>query len=431
MRSSVVGTLVMVVGLIVSSGLLPEPWSLRPRAWGLASEAWGLQPVAEWYQWRGPNRDGHSPETGLLQDWPSGGPRRLWQGSGAGDGFASFSASNGRLYTQGARGGTEYVMAFDAATGRKLWETANGPRYRNAQGDGPRSTPTLEGDRVYALGGAGEFSALDAATGKKLWSVDFVDVFGGNVPGWGYSESPLIVGDRIVTNAGGRRASIVALNKADGKALWQNHSDGAAYSSPMLLRTGSFQQVVFFTDQRALAVDPRDGRLLWSYNRAANNTANIATPVVRGNRVFFSSDYGTGAGLVSVRAAGNIAAAEEVYFTREMRNHHSTSVLVGDTLYGFSSSILTALNFDSGKMVWRDRSVGKGSLVYADNRLYLYSENGVVGLAEANPAGYREHGRFTIATSGSPTWSHPMITQGKLILRDQDAVYAYDIRSGR
>jgi outer membrane protein assembly factor BamB len=406
-----------------------ETWGVEPEAWGLRSSS--LQPAAEWHQWRGPDRDGHSAETGLLQDWPSGGPRRLWQGSGAGDGFASFSASNGRLYTQGARGGTEYVMAFDAATGRKLWETANGPRYRNAQGDGPRSTPTIEGERVYALGGAGELSALDAGTGKKIWSVDFVDVFGGNVPGWGYSESPLIVGDRIVTNAGGRRASIVALNKVDGKTLWQNHNDGAAYSSPVLLRTGSFQQVVFFTEERALAVDPRDGRLLWSYNRAANNTANIATPVVRGNRVFFSSDYGTGAGLVAVKAAGNIAAAEEVYFTREMRNHHSSSVLVGDTLYGFSSSILTALDFDSGKMAWRDRSVGKGSLVYADNRLYLYSENGVVGLAEANPTGYREHGRFTISTSGSPTWSHPMITQGKLILRDQDAIYAYDVRAAR
>jgi outer membrane protein assembly factor BamB len=354
----------------------------------------------------------------------------LWQASGAGDGFASFSTSHGRLYTQGARGGTEYVMAFDASTGKKLWETPNGPRYRNAQGDGPRSTPTVDGDRLYALGGAGELSALDPATGKKVWSVDFVRVFGGNTPDWGYSESPLVIGDRIVINAGGRRASIVAINKTDGSTLWQNHNDAAAYSSPVLLRTGSFQQVVFFTGLRALAVDPRDGRLLWSYNRAANNTANIATPVVRGNRVFFSSDYGTGAGLVAVKAAGNIAAAEEVYFTREMRNHHSSSVLVGDTLYGFSSSILTALNFDSGKMVWRNRSVGKGSLIYADNRLYLYSEEGVVGLADASPAGYREHGRFALSTSGAPTWSHPMIAQGKLILRDQDTVYAFDVRAG-
>jgi outer membrane protein assembly factor BamB len=238
-----------------------------------------------------------------------------------------------------------------------------------------------------------------------------------------------VVGDRIVINAGGRRASIVAIDKADGKTLWQNHNDEAGYSSPVLLRTGSFQQVVFFTGQRALAVDPRDGRLLWTYNRAANNTANIATPVVRGNRVFFSSDYGTGGGLVMVKAAGTIAAAEEVYFTREMRNHHSSAVLVDNTLYGFSSSILTALDFDSGKMVWRDRSVGKGSLIYADNRLYLYSEGGVVGLAEANPTAYREHGRFTLSTSGSPTWSHPMISNGRLILRDQDTIYAYDVKA--
>ena len=430
MPSAVLLRLVMVVSagaLSVDASRAGSPALRDPKSVTTAQ----AQATAEWHQWRGPNRDGHSAETGLLQSWPQGGPRRLWQSGGAGDGFASFSASGGRLYTQGARGGTEYVMAFDGTTGKKLWETANGPRYRNAQGDGPRSTPTVDGTRLYALGAAGELSALDAATGTKVWSVDFVRAFGGIVPGWGYSESPLVVGDRIIINAGGRRASIVAINKVDGKTMWQSHSDEAGYSSPVLLRTGSLNQVVFFTGQRALAVDPRDGRLLWTYNRATNNTANIATPVVRGNRVFFSSDYGTGAGLVRVRAAGNIAAAEEVYFTREMRNHHSSSVLVGDTLYGFSSSILTALNFDSGKMVWRDRSVGKGSLIYADNRLYLYSESGVVGLAEATPAAYREHGRFSFSTSGSPTWSHPMITGGKLILRDQDSVYAYDIRATR
>ena len=391
--------------------------------------SFGFAQTAEWNQWRGPNRDGHSAETGLLQQWPPAGPPRLWQGAGAGEGYSSFSASHGRLYTLGARGGTEYVMAFDAATGKKLWETANGRRFRNEQGDGPRGTPTVEGDRLYAFGGSGELASLDAATGKKLWSVDVVRTFGGNVPYWGYSESPLIVGDRLVLNAGGRRAAIVAINKMDGKTLWQNHNDDAGYSSPVLLRTGSLQQVVFFTGQRALAVDPRDGRLLWSYSRASNNTANIATPVVRGNRVFFSSDYGTGAALVNVRAAGSIAAAEEVYFSRDMRNHHSSSVLVGDTLYGFSSSILTALKFDTGELAWRDRSVGKGSLIYGDQRLYLYSEGGVVGLAEANPTAYRERGRFTIRTGNSPTWSHPIITSGKLILRDQDAVYAYDVKA--
>ena len=417
----------IVVAFVVAgaeiAGLEPGAWRLRPGAGGLAAQG----PDA-WHQWRGPNRDGHSAETGLLREWPQAGPRRLWQARGAGTGYSSLSASHGRVYTMGARDGIEYVMAFDAATGQKLWETPNGNRFRNEQGDGPRGTPTVDGNRVYAFGGSGELSALDADTGSKAWSVNVVRTFGGIVPYWGYSESPLIVGDRIVLNAGGRRASIVAINKADGKTLWQNHGDEAGYSSPVLLRTGSLQQVVFFTGERALAVDPRDGRLLWSYDRASNNTANIATPVVRGNRVFFSSDYGTGGGMVAVKAAGNIAAAEEVYFTREMRNHHSSSVLVGDILYGFSSSILTALNFDTCQMAWRDRSVGKGSLIHADGMLYLYSERGVVGLAEANPTAYRERGRFTLETGNSPTWAHPIITNGKLILRDQDNIYAYDVR---
>jgi outer membrane protein assembly factor BamB len=382
----------------------------------------------EWNQWRGPNRDGHSSETGLLQQWPAGGPRLLWKGAGAGTGYSSFSASHGRVYTLGARGDTEYVMAFDAASGQKVWEAANGRRFRNEMGDGPRSTPTIDGDRVYAFGGSGELSALEAASGKRIWSVNVVQTFGGGTPYWGYSESPLVVGDRIVLNAGGRRASIVAVDKADGKTLWQAHSDEAAYSSPMLLRTGSLAQVVFFTGSRALAVDPRDGRLLWSYNKVANNTANIATPIVKGNRVFLSSDYGTGSALLDIKAAGNIASASEVYFTRDMRNHHASSVVVGNAVYGFSSSILTALNFDTGQMLWRNRSVGKGSLIYADNRLYLYGENGTVALADAAPDAYRERGRFSIGTSTSnPAWSHPIITNGKLIIRDQDNVYAYDV----
>jgi outer membrane protein assembly factor BamB len=179
-----------------------------------------------------------------------------------------------------------------------------------------------------------------------------------------------------------------------------------------------------------MAVDPRDGRLLWSYNKANNGTANVATPIVRGTRVFVSSDYGTGGALLDVRAAGNLATANELYFTRDMRNHHASSVLIGDHLYGFSSSILTALKFDTGAMAWRDRSVGKGSIAAADNRLYLYSEDGVVGLADASPDAYRERGRFTLPQqSGLPTWSHPIITGGLLVIRDQEAVYAYNVRA--
>lgn len=385
---------------------------------------------AEWFQWRGPDRDGISQETGLLQDWPKAGPPQVWRTAGAGNGYSSFSSSGGRLFTLGARAGNEYVMAFDRATGKKVWEYLNGRRYENDRGDGPRSTPTVEGDRLYVLGGSGDLTCLEHATGRKIWSINLIQKFGGRNPYWGYSESPLIVGDRLLVNAGGPRASIVAIAKADGATLWQNYADEPGYSSPMLMRTGSLNQVIFFTGSRALAVEPRDGRLLWSYHKVANGTANVATPIVRGTRVFFSSDYGTGAALLDIRAAGNLASANEMYFTRDMRNHHASSVLIEDHLYGFSSSILTALKFDTGVMAWRDRSIGKGSLIFADRRLYLYSEDGVVGLAEASPAGYREHGRFSLAQqSGLSTWSHPIISGGLLIIRDQDSVYAYDVRA--
>lgn len=383
----------------------------------------------DWPQWRGVNRDGKSAERGLLKSWPQGGPPRAWQAAGAGEGYSSFSVAGGRLYTLGARGGTEYVMAFDEATGKKLWEVANGSRFGNDRGDGPRGTPTIDGAQLYAYGASGDLSAIDTATGRKIWSINVLERFGGRNIQWGLSESPLVLRDRIIVNAGGSGASIVAVSKKDGSVLWRSQSDEAGYSSAILHEVGGIPQAIVFTAQRALGVDTRDGRLLWSYDRVSNRTANIATPIARGNRVFVSSDYGTGAALLELSASGNAVNAKEVYFTREMRNHHASSVLIGDHLYGFSSAILTAMKFDTGEVAWRDRSVGKGSVIFADERLYLYSETGVVGLAEATPAGYREHGRFQIRTGSLPTWSHPVVANGKLYLRDQDNIYAYDVRA--
>jgi len=383
---------------------------------------------AGWFQWRGPNRDGKSAEHGLLQEWPPDGPRLAWRVEGAGNGYSSFSAADGRLFTQGARVGTEHVMAFDAATGRKAWEASRGRRFRNDRGDGPRGTPTFDGGRLYTLGGSGDLSCLLAATGDLVWSVNVLDAFGGHNPSWGLSESPLVLEDRVLVNAGGRNASIVAFDKRDGSVLWKSQNDGAGYSSAVAARVGGTPLAVFFTAERALALDVRDGRLLWDYRPVSNRTANIATPIVHGSRVFLSSDYGTGAALVEMQPSAGGVSAREVYFTRDMRNHHSSSILVGDHLYGFSSSILTALRFGDGAVAWRDRSVGKGSLVYADGRLYLFSENGVVGLAEASPDGYRERGRFRIRQGSLPTWTHPIISDGLLILRDQDAIYAYDVK---
>jgi outer membrane protein assembly factor BamB len=211
--------------------------------------------------------------------------------------------------------------------------------------------------------------------------------------------------------------------------LWKSGSDPAGYSSAVVHRVGTVDQAVFFTAQRAVGVDVRDGRLLWEYAPVANRVANAATPVVSGPHVFLSSDYGTGAALLRVEPTGAGVVAREVYFTRDMRNHHSSSVLVQDHLYGFSSAILTALRMADGQVAWRDRSVGKGSVIYADERLYLLSENGVVGLADASPEAYRERGRFTIQMGSLSTWAHPIVAGGRLFIRDQDTIYAYDVRA--
>ena len=385
--------------------------------------------IDDWPQWRGPNRDGRSAETGLLKAWPAGGPPLAWRATGAGEGYSSFAIAGGRLFTLGAREGNEYLVAYDVASGKRLWEAANGRRFENDRGSGPRGTPTVDGDRVYAFGASGDLSAVDAASGKVAWKVNVLSKFGGSNIQWGLSESPLVLADRVLVNAGG---PIVALRKNDGSEIWKSDGDGrepAGYSSAVLHQIGNIRQAIFFTHTRVVGVDVNTGRRLWSYQPVANDIANIATPIVRDNKVFVSSDYGTGAALLELVAADGGVRAKEVYFTRDMRNHHSSSVLVGDHLYGFSSAILTAMNFGNGQVAWRDRSVGKGSLVFADDRLYLYSEGGVVGLAEANPTGYKEHGRFQVKTGNLPTWSHPVVSGGKLYLRDQDNIYAYDVRA--
>jgi len=383
------------------------------------------QSAANWPQWRGPNRDGISKETGLLKQWPDDGPPLVWKATGAGRGYSSFSVSNGRLYTMGLRGDREFVVAFDIATGKEAWATAHGGAFHNDRGDGPRGTPTVDGDRVYALGGNGDLSVLEARSGKIVWSKNVLKEFGGSNITWGISESPLVLGNKVLVNAGGPGASIVALNKADGAVIWKSQSDKSGYSSGIPVQINGRTQVVFFTAQRAVGLDANDGRLLWEYAKPSNRVANVATPIVRANRVFISSDYGTGGGVVEIKSDNN---AQEIYFTKEMRNHHSSSVLVGDHLYGFSSAILTAMKFDTGEIAWRDRSVGKGSLVYADGHLYCFSENGVVGLVEATPEGYKEKGRFRLQQGSLPTWTHPVVVGGRLYLRDQDTIYAFDVR---
>jgi outer membrane protein assembly factor BamB len=386
----------------------------------------------DWSQWRGKSRDGISPETGLLKSWPKEGPKLLWKITDAGAGFSGPAIVGQRLYTMGLRGDTEYVLCYNLADGKEVWKFANGGAYRNSYGDGPRCTPTIDGERLYALGGNGDLCCLETATGKQVWKQNILQEYDGQNITWGISESPLIEGEMCIVTPGGSKATMVALDKKTGKLLWTSKdpsggTEPAGYASPIAFTVDGERQVATFTSKGAYGVRARDGQFLWRYDQVANNTANIATPIFQEGKIFFTSDYGTGCTLLNLKAGG---PATEVYFNRTtMRNHHGGVVLIKGALYGFNSNQLACVDWATGKRLWQDRSVGKGSLCAADGYLYLLSEDGMVGLALASPQGYREISRFELPNrSEKPSWTHPVISGGKLFLRDQQNIFCYDVR---
>ena len=401
-------------------------WTITRVVFGFAM-AW-VMVAADWPQWRGPLRDGTSEETGLLSEWPPDGPPLAWRVTGLGAGFASVAVSNGRVYTQGQQSESNYLIALDEQTGERVWRVENGGGYANRRGGGPRGTPTVEGGVVYALNSDGSLVAARASSGERLWSTNLLTRFETRNISWGLSESPLIDGQRMIVNAGAGGASIVALDKSNGNVLWKSLSDEAGYSSAMVAEAGGIRHYVLLTGEGAVGVRASDGALLWRYDRVSNRTANVATPIIHDHHVFVSSDYGTGGALLQLIPVGDGVRAEEVYFSREMRNHYSSSVLIDGYLYGYSSRVLTAMNFKTGEVAWKDRSVGKGHVITAEGKLYLWSEDGVAGLAEATPSGYREISRFSIPHGDLHTWTLPVIANGRLYLRDQDTLSCYDIR---
>jgi len=396
-----------------------------------AALAASSQPGAEWSGWRGVDRSGVSRDTGLMGAWPAGGPPAAWTVTGLGAGYGSVAIGGGRVFVQGLRDGQSMVHSLDLATGAYVWSKTLGRGSSNDRGSGPRSTPTIDGDRLYVLSESGDLLCLRAADATVIWQRNILRDFAGRNIQWLLSESPLVDGDRVVVSPGGRGAGMVALDKMTGQTLWvaKELSDEAGYSSAVLMEFDGIRAYTTFTGSSAVGVRASDGRVLWRHTGAVNRTANIATPVVSGRHVFYSSAYGTGGSLLSLSAQGDTVRAQQVYFTREMQNHHGGLVLVDGTLYGFNNAILTALDFTSGKMLWRHRSVGKGAVTWADGRLYILGEDNVVGLAEVSPAGYRETGRFEIPDRGQPSWAHPVVAGQRLYVRNQGALVAYDIRS--
>ena len=391
----------------------------------------GQAAPTDWPQWRGPNRSGISSETGLLRQWPAAGPPRVWATSNLGAGFGSLAVRGDRIFVQGMRNSQSVVSALNRADGTLVWVRNLGAAGDNYQGPGPRGTPTVDGDRLYVLTENGDLVCVRVQDGGVVWQRNILKDFGGRNLGWLISESPLVDGNQVIVTPGGRSAGMVALDKMSGKTIWiaKELSDEAGYASPIVADVQGVRTVMTLTAAAGVGVRASDGKLMWRHRPVANNTANIATPVFFDNKVFYSSAYGTGGALLGLRAESGEVRAQEIYFTRDMQNHHGGLVLVNGYLYGFDNSILTCLEFATGKTIWQHRSVGKGSLTYADGHLYIQSENNVVGLAEATPAGYREKGRFTIADQGWPSWAHPVISGGRLYLRNQGILTVYNVQA--
>ena len=385
----------------------------------------------DWPQWRGPQRNGISNETGLMKQWPTSGPPLVWSTANLGSGYGSISVAGDRVFVQGLKGRESSVSSLNRADGKLVWSRALGPTDSEDRGPGPRSTPTVDGDRLYVLTEHGDLACLRVQDGSTIWQRNILKDFGArNIP-WLISESPLIEGNNVIVTPGGRNAGVAALDKVSGKTVWTSKelSDEAGYASVVAGDVQGVRTLMTLTSAAGVGVRASDGKLMWRYPRVANGTANIATPVFHDNKVFYTSNYGVGGALLGLTAQAGSVQSSEIYFTREMQNHHGGVVLVNGYLYGFNNSILAALEFATGKLMWRHRSVGKGSLIYADGHLVILSEDNVVGLAEATPSAYKEKGRFPIADQGWPSWAHPVVAGGRLFIRNQGTLASYDVHA--
>jgi outer membrane protein assembly factor BamB len=394
----------------------------------------------DWPQWRGPDRDGVCKETGLLKSWPEGGPKQLWKREGLGTGYASLAIAGGKIYTMADRGGKALVLCLDLQ-GAEQWATPIGKEWGDG---GSRCTPTVAGDKVYALTGHGELACLSTA-GKLVWRKEFAKDFGGRMmTGWGYCESPTIDGDTLVATPGGDQAAVVALDAATGESKWQAavpNCGGAGYTGVAVGTIAGIKQYVGLLGKQGgcVGLDAATGKLLWQHNKVSNGTANIPTPIVFGNLVLYSTGYGDGGtACLKIAANGSGARATEVYSmpANGLQNHHGGMVRVGDYVYGghgHNNGFPFCLNIKTGKEAWKHaRGPGNGSAaaLFADGRLYLRYESGVLAMFDTDPKKpVRVVGKLAPPQSGAPAWSHPAIADGVLYLRDQNLLMAYDVKA--
>lgn len=405
----------------------------------LISTAGAAVPSYDWPQWRGPQRTDLSAETGLLKQWPADGPKQLWIYKEAGNGYSGPAIVGGHLFTLGVRDAKEIALCLDAATGKELWATPISDVLANNWGQGPRGTPTVQGGRVYLITGPGTIACLEAPTGKLVWQRTMKEL-GGKVPGWGYTESILLDNDQVVCTPGGSQGAVAALDAKTGETRWQSKefTEGAQYSSIIPATINGEPQYVQRTQTSIVGLSPKDGKLLWR-QEYPGKTAVIPTPIVKGNQIYVTAGYGVGSMSFTIEHGNQIKMLydETAGTNKVMKNHHGGVVLVGDYLYGFSDGVgWTCQDFKTGALVWGEKGkLGKGAVSYADGLLYCLDEsNGTVALIEASPKGWNEHSRFkldplsAIRSPQGHIWTHPVISNGRLYLRDQDLIYCFAVK---
>ncbi len=398
---------------------------------------WARVDGADWPQWRGPDRTDISQETGLLKEWPEGGPPRAWLFEDCGLGYSGPAIVGSQLFLMGSRGGKAQLICLNVETGKELWATDMGEAYENNWGDGPRGTPTVDGKLVYAMSGRGDLICARTDDGEVVWHKQMSDL-GGSIPEWGYAESPLVDGNQVVCTPGGDQGAMVALNKLSGDKLWQSQefTDGAQYVSMVLAEHQGTRQYVQMTKESVVGIEADSGKMLWQVDWPGR-VAVIPTPIYHDGYVYVTAGYGVGCMLLKLGENNEVTEVYDAKAKKVMKNHHGGVLLYEGHLYGHSDGPgWVCQEWLTGEQVWRERSaLGKGAVGFADGMLYCLSEDeGEVVLAEATPNGWNEKGRFVLEPQTEQRkprgriWTHPVIVDGKLFLRDQELLFCYDVK---
>lgn len=391
-----------------------------------------LAQMPSWPEFHGPDRTNISPETGLLKRWPPGGPPLLWKFSECGQGYSGVAIAEGKIFTAGDFGDHEYVLALDL-DGKLLWKSPNGQAWHGAS-PGSRTTPTYNEGRLYHMNPHGRLAALEAASGKEIWAVDLKERFDAQYGVWALAENVVVEGNKVLCLPGGPKGRAVALDKRTGQTLWVNTEipDTAAYCSPTVVTHAGRRQWITLTQKLVLGVDVETGKLLWSAPFVPKSPQNALTPVYHDGYVFVACGHSTGGTLFRIdQEAGT---AKVVWHRQDLDNCHGGALLIDGKLFGCGCRMggrnFYCVDFLTGRSIKLDKSLGKVGITAADGMIYALNHRGTMSLVAVTPDGFEVVSQFELKKKPDNTYlAHPVVCGGRLYLRCQADLFAFDIRA--